>query len=132
MKESLKPTEGLNLSYGTNPNNNTLNLDTTLTNMSKITIGTSQNDNIVGFETAGKIVASRIDATAPRDLLYLNNDGGVGAESGIVFRVGTYNFVTRFDGTNYKIGESNSIFDGTLTEWMRINATEMKISGIVI
>ena len=130
LRESLKPTEGSNLSYGTGVNVNTLNLDNTITGLSKLTVGISPaTDSTTGLETYGKIISSRVDSTGIQDLLYLNNAGGTGAESGIIYRTNAYNCVTRFDETNYKIGASNAIFNGALTEWMRINATEMKISG---
>ena len=130
LRESLKPTAGSNLSYGAGANVNTLNLDNTITDLTKLTVGTSPaSDSNVGLETYGKLIASRIDSTGIQDLVYLNNAGGTGAESGIVFRTNAYNLVTRFDETNYKIGSSNAIFDGVLTEWMRVNATELKVSG---
>ena len=130
LRESLKPTEGSNLSYGTGVNVNTLNLDTTISGLTKVIVGTSPaTDTTVGLETYGKIISSRIDYAGIRDLLYLNNAGGSGSETGIIYRTNAYNCVTRFDETNYKIGASDAIFNGALTEWMRINATEMKISG---
>lgn len=130
LRESLKPTAGSNLSYGSGATINTLNLDNTITGLTKLTVGISPaTDTETGLETYGKVIASRIDSTGIEDLLYLNNAGGVGAESGIVFRTNAYNCVTRFDETNYKIGASDAIFNGNLTEWMRINATELKVSG---
>jgi hypothetical protein len=130
LRETLKPTAGANLSYGSGVTINTLNLDTTITGLTKLTVGSSPaSDSETGLETYGKIIASRIDSTGIQDLLYLNNGGGVGAQSGIIFRTNSYNAVIRFDETNFLLGSSNAIFDGVLTEWMRINATEMKISG---
>ena len=130
LRESLKPTSGSNLSYGTGVNVNTINLDNTITGLSKLSIGQSlAGDTQVGLETFGTAIASRIDHNGIKDLLYLNNAGGVGAESGVIFRTNAYNCVTRFDETNFKIGASDSIFNGNLTEWMRINDTELKVSG---
>jgi len=128
---NLRLTAGSNLSYGaTSETANTLNLDNTITDLTKLTVGISPaTDSTTGLETYGKVIASRIDSTGIQDLLYLNNAGGTGAESGIIFRTNAYNCVTRFDETNYKIGASDAILDGVLTEWMRVNATELKVSG---
>jgi len=130
LKETLKPTSGSNLSYGTGINVNTINLDNTITGLSKLSVGSSlAGDTEIGLETFGTAIASRIDHNGIKDLLYLNNAGGTNAETGIIYRANTYNLVTRFDETNFKIGESDSIFNGNLTEWMRINDTELKVSG---
>ena len=130
LRESLKPTAGSNLSYGSGATMNTLNLDNTITGLTKLTVGISPaTDATTGLETYGKLIASRIDSTSVQDLLYLNNAGGTNAESGIIFRTNAYNCVTRFDETNYKIGGSDAIFNGALTEWMRVNDTELKVSG---
>ena len=122
---------GTNMDY--NSSTNKLDLKSTVSGLTKVAVGsTSANDATVGLETFGKRIASRIDGSSAKDVLYLNNAGGSNAETGIIFRVnaGTdANFVTRYDGTSYKIGKSSSIFDGGLTEYMRVNATEMKISG---
>ena len=130
LRDTLKPTAGSNLSYGSGATINTLNLDNNITGLTKLTVGISPaTDLTTGLETYGKLIASRIDSTSVQDLLYLNNAGGTNAESGIIFRTNAYNCVTRFDETNYKIGASDAIFNGTLTEWMRVNDTELKVSG---
>ena len=119
-------TQGSNINI---TSNNVIKVKSTVSGLNKLTVGTTAGDIETGLETNGKVIASRIDSNGIKDLLYLNNAGGTSAESGIIFRIGTNNFVTRFDGTNYKIGSSNDIFDGALTEYMRINDIEMKISG---
>ena len=96
--------------------------------MSKVSIGNSAGNSEVGLETFGKKIASRADSSSAKDSLYLNN-ATPGGQSGIIYRVWMNNFVTRFDGTNYLLGSSNAIFDGVLTEYMRVNSNETKISG---
>ena len=136
-KQQLKSSINTNTEYDfatpnlvTAANGTDISLNTTLGGMVKISVGSSHAGATAGLETFGKIIASRIDSNSVKDVLYLNNAGsGSNAKVGVIYRVGTNNFVTRFDGTNYLLGSSNAILDGVLTEYLRVGSSETKISG---
>lgn len=116
---------GTNITYS----NSQLNLDNTINNLTRLCVGSSRNDATTGLETYGKVIASRIDFDGIRDLLYLNNAGdSASAETGMYFRQHTYNMMIRWDGVNLKFGTATSA-NQAITEFMRINATELKVSG---
>ena len=87
LRESLKPTSGLNLSYGSGANVNTLNLDTDLTDVNSIQSETNEDLKLQSsssslvikanatFNTIGKIHLARIDDDSIRfnTIEYSNN-----------------------------------------------------------